>query len=435
MEHPVYVGIESAISVSYDDQGQMLVTTREGNATIFTEATGGDGFAVPAGKTAVIPSSLKPALNDTDSKTAREADDLLSDLKDPFAASPVFAGTGVAAPGESSGSNGTASGASSGTNGTAPGSGATGVPGAGNATTGNATNTGALGGISSPGGPSAPGASGTGTSTGGTASPSGNNQIGEAANISAGQSISQIISPAGSSNFYRFKVDSSGIVKLKLENVPKDMRPYLSLYDKNMATISEKSASNPGDVLTLEKDIKGPGWFYIEARDIDGKAHSEPYSLKVAFEPAPDQYDPNPNYFRAAEVKSGQTINAYICPSGDDDFYKIFVNTSGIFKLKMDSVPADMRPYLELRDKGFNSIAYSSASSPGDKVKLEKDVQGPGWFYIRVNDADGKAHNSSRAARSSEVIVKPWGRGSRQYPQAICLPQARVRRNVSGGRN
>ena len=280
-----------------------------------------------------------------------------------------------------------------GTNGTATGSGATGVPGTGNATTGNATNTGALGGISAPGGPIAPGASGTGTSTGGTLTPSGNNQIGDAANISTGQSVSQTINLAGSSNVYRFQTNSSGIVKLKLENVPKDMRPHLSLGDKNMGTISEKSASNPGDVLTLTKDVQGPGWFYISVNDADGKAHSEPYTLNVAFEPAPDRYEPNPNYFRATQIAQGQSITAYICPSGDDDFYKIFVNTSGIFKLKMDSVPADMRPNLELRDTGFSSIAYSSASSPGDKVKLEKDVRGPGWFYIRVNDADGKAHS------------------------------------------
>jgi len=194
-------------------------------------------------------------------------------------------------------------------NGTAPGSRAAGVPGAGNATAGNATSGGE--GISAPGGPGAPGASSTGTSTGGALSPSGNNQIGDAADISAGQSVRQTISPAGSSNFYRFRADSSGIVKLKLENVPKDMRPYLCLYDKNLAPISEKSASNAGDVLNLEKDVQGPGWFYIEARDIDGKAHSEPYTLDVAFEPAPDQYEPNPNYFRATDVKSGEDINAY----------------------------------------------------------------------------------------------------------------------------
>jgi len=179
------------------------------------------------------------------------------------------------------------------------------------------------------------------------------------------------------------------------------MRPYLGLYDKNMGTVSEKSASNPGDTLTQEKDLKGPGWFYIEAKDIDGKAHSVPYALKVAVESAPDQYDPNPNYFRAAQIMQGQSIIAYICPSGEDDFYKIFVNTSGILKLKLDIAPKDMRAGLELRDKTFSQIAYASASNPGDKVNLEKDVQGPGWFYIKVQDVDGKAHSEPYSLKAS----------------------------------
>ncbi len=275
-----------------------------------------------------------------------------------------------------------------GTNGTTPGPVATGAPGAGNATAGNATS-----GTAS-GGQITPGVSGPGASPGGVASPSGNNQIGDSAEVSAGQSISQTISPAGSSNFYSFRADSSGIVKLKLESVPKDMRPYLALFDKNMASISEKSASNPGDTLTMEKDVQGSGLLYIEVKDAQGKAYNEPYNLLVAFEPAPDQYEPNPNFYRAADVKSGEDINAYICPSGDEDFYKIFVDTSGIFKLKLENVPEDMRAGLQMYDKGFgNEIAYGQASNPGDKLSLEKDVQGPGWFYIKVRDADGRAYS------------------------------------------
>lgn len=65
----------------------------------------------------------------------------------------------------------------------------------------------------------------------------------------------------------------------------------------------------------------------------------------------------------------------------------------GIVKLKLDSIPNDMKSYLALRDATFTEIAYASASNPGDKVSLEKDVQGPGWFYVHVKDSDGKAHS------------------------------------------
>lgn len=70
------------------------------------------------------------------------------------------------------------------------------------------------------------------------------------------------------------------------------------------------------------------------------------------------------------------------------------MGSSGIVKLNLESVPEYMKAGLQLYDKGFgNEIAYSQASNPGDKVKLEKDVLGPGWFYIKVRDADGKAHS------------------------------------------
>jgi hypothetical protein len=377
-DRPIYIQVKSSIVTDFDDQGRMLVTTREGEATILTDPTAKEGLAVPAGKTAVVPKNQTPFLVDTDPDTAREADELLTGVPDPLSSSPVFAEPGTASGGTPLG-----------TNGTATGSDATGIPNAGNATAGNATS-----GTSASGGPITPGVSGPGVSTGGISSPSGNNQIGDTAQVSVGQSISQTISPAGSSNFYGFKADSSGIFKMKLENVPKDMKPYLSMYDKNMASISDKSASNPGDTLSLEKDVQGPGWFYIEVKDAQGKAYSQPYTLKVDFEPAPDQYEPNPNFFRAAEVRSGDAINAYICPSGDEDIYRINADASGILKLNMDSVPEDMKAGLQLYDKGFgNEIAYSQASNPGDKVKLEKDVHGPGWFFIKVRDDDGRAYS------------------------------------------
>jgi hypothetical protein len=375
---PVYIEVESAILVDYNEDGEMQVTTREGKATIFTEATGDDGFEVPAGKTAVIPPDLKPILKDTDAKTGQDADELLAGLEDPFAAS---------APAGSGETTSTSGGVPS-TNGASPGPGAAG--GAGNATAGNATGGGA------PGSPTAPGVSGAGVATGGGAtggvlSPSGNNQIGDSAPLASGQSISQTINPAGASNFYSFHVDSPGILELRLEDVPKDMRPFVSLHDKNLGSIAERAASNAGDTVRLEKDVSGPGWLYIEVRDLDGKAYSEPYSLKVSFRAAPDEYEPNPNLFRATLVQPDQTLTAYLCPVNDEDYFKIHVDTPGILKLKLDTVPEDMKSELSLRDKTSTQIAYATASNPGDKVSLEKDLQGAGWYYIEVRDPEGKA--------------------------------------------
>jgi hypothetical protein len=283
-----------------------------------------------------------------------------------------------------------------------PGSGAAG--GTGNATAGNAA-----GGVA-PGGPTAPGTPGPGAATGGAAaggaaggvlSPSGNNQIGDSAPLASGQSISQTINPAGASNFYSFRVDTAGILELRLEDVPKDMRPFVSLYDKNLGSIAERATSNAGDTVRLEKDVQGPGWLYIEVRDLDGKAHDQPYSLKVSFSTAPDKYEPNPNLFRATVVQPDQTLDAYICPVNDEDYFKVHVDSSGIFKLKMDTVPEEMKTELSIRDKTAGQIATAVASNPGDKVSLEKDVQVPGWYFIEVRDLESKAHSDPYSLKIS----------------------------------
>lgn len=58
----------------------LSVTTRQGQPTLFTRATGPQGIDVPAGQTAIVPESLQPHLQPTDPDTAQRADELLAQL-------------------------------------------------------------------------------------------------------------------------------------------------------------------------------------------------------------------------------------------------------------------------------------------------------------------------------------------------------------------
>jgi hypothetical protein len=81
-------------------------------------------------------------------------------------------------------------------------------------------------------------------------------------------------------DFYKLFMNSPGVVTFKVDGVPEDMRPYLSIRDKNNRQIADKAATNPGDSLTLEKDL-GAGWNYIAVSDADSKAHSKQYALTL----------------------------------------------------------------------------------------------------------------------------------------------------------
>jgi hypothetical protein len=225
-----------------------------------------------------------------------------------------------------------------------------------------------------------------------------NNLLGEATIVQPDQELKAYICPAGDVDLYRMDVNNSGILFLKVKDVPEDFKPRVVITNEytglwaDSAAMADKTATNAGDSLTLEKSLFGPSSYWIAVTDADGKAQSDPHTLTFAFEPAPDNNEPNEEIGDAAEVKLDQTITAYICPGNDKDFYKLYMSSPGIVTIRVEGVPEDMRPYLLIRDKNNRQIADKGATNPGDSLTLEKDL-GAGWNYIALSDADGKAHS------------------------------------------
>ena len=88
-----------------------------------------------------------------------------------------------------------------------------------------------------------------------------NNELGDSTGITFNQSVSGYIYPARDVDCYKFSVTSSGILQVKIEKVPSDMRPKIDLYGKNFNWITHKHATNAGDTVTLEIDIANPQWY------------------------------------------------------------------------------------------------------------------------------------------------------------------------------
>ena len=227
-----------------------------------------------------------------------------------------------------------------------------------------------------------------------------NNLQGEATIVQPNQELKAYICPAGDVDYYRMDVNNSGILVLKVKDVPEDFKPRMVITNEytglwaDSAAVADKTATNAGDSLTLEKALFGPSSYWIAVTDADGKAQSDPHTLTFAFDQAPDSDEPNEEIGDATEIKLDQTVSAYICPGNDKDFYKLLMSNPGIATIQVEGVPEDMRPYLLIRDKNNRQIADKAATNPGDSLTLEKDL-GAGWNYIAVSDADGKAHSDS----------------------------------------
>jgi hypothetical protein len=101
----------------------------------------------------------------------------------------------------------------------------------------------------------------------------------------------------------------------------------------------------------------------------------------------------------ATEIEFNQTVRGYICPRYDENYYKFYVNSSGIMQIKLDNVPSDMRAQIHLYNKNFKQISRKDASNAGDTLTVEKDIGGPGWYYIAISDRDNKAQSEEYAFR------------------------------------
>jgi hypothetical protein len=221
-----------------------------------------------------------------------------------------------------------------------------------------------------------------------------NNEVGDGTYVETDQTLIGYICPQDDVDVYKFDASTSGVLRAKLTSVPAEMRPRIGLFGKNNNWIVNRDASNPGDAIALETGILGPGAYYVAVSDLDRKAHFEGYSMDLIFEEAPDEYEPNDQIGDAAFMKPNETAVGYICPSDDVDFFGFYVDHSGILKVRFNGVPDEMRPRIGLFGKSFSWILNSDASNAGDTISLEKDILGPGPYYIAISDLDRKTHST-----------------------------------------
>ena len=225
-----------------------------------------------------------------------------------------------------------------------------------------------------------------------------NNEIGDATELSLNQSISSSIFPANDVDFYKIHVDSPGILQVQLSNVPTEMNGRIDLYAKNMNWITRKDAENPGDSVVLMVDIGKAGWYYLGIMDLSGGSYASEYSVVFTFQPVVDE-EPNGEIGDATEVKPGESVAAYIFPVQDGDFYKTFLNSSGILQASLTNVPqsvaGSMKGRIDLYGKNMNWITRMDAENAADDAVLKVDIGSPGWYYLGVGDLNGGSYNQT----------------------------------------
>jgi hypothetical protein len=225
-----------------------------------------------------------------------------------------------------------------------------------------------------------------------------NNEIGDASRIDLGQTVSASIFPAGDSDLFKIYIDDPGVLQAQLSNVPKEMKGRIDFYGKNYNWITRKDAENAGDSVTLKIDIGKAGWYYFGVGDLSGGSYGSAYSFEVSFESVVDE-EPNGEIGDATEIVPGQNVKGYIFPAGDGDFYKIFLNSTGILQASLIDVPKStalsMKGRIDLYGKNMNWITRKDAENAGDNFTLNVDIGSPGWYYLGVGDLNAGSYNQT----------------------------------------
>jgi len=218
-----------------------------------------------------------------------------------------------------------------------------------------------------------------------------NHDFTRATSVPIGEVVQGYIFPNGDEDWYRVEVSDPGSLSVSLTNMPNNLRGYITMYDSNTNYLYVyQYANNDGDNVFLTYDIGSPGPYFIRIHDRDNESNSElTYSMNTAFQPAPDPYEPN-NQIRYGTVLSEFPIEAYIFPSGDEDWYRLYVENGSSLQVKVENVPSNLRPYLTLYNGNAGYLyQYATTDAEGGAVTLTYAVPETGTYYVKVHDRDG----------------------------------------------
>ena len=215
-----------------------------------------------------------------------------------------------------------------------------------------------------------------------------NNVAGSATLMELGRQYQGKMDVSRDHDWFRIPVPQPGMLTVEAVNPSETgIRFELAMYtpDLDWASVSS-SASNSGDPVTLRWDLSVGGDYYLRLRNLDNGPDGE-YTISATLDAVEDPFEPNYDFTRAAPIEINDTLDAFIFPSREEDWYEVSFPTPGTFHTSLTSVPENLRLEIVIYGSNLNWLSvYTSAGNPGDNVFLDYDVPAPGTYFIRIRD-------------------------------------------------
>ena len=209
-------------------------------------------------------------------------------------------------------------------------------------------------------------------------------------------SLTGHIAPAGDADWYRVNADVSTrtILRADLSALP-GLDLILTVTDElgQPLLVMDNGMKETPEVLT------GIGMtnstYYLVVTEKTGKAADirNTYTLTKTLVPWQPglEWEPNDSTATAQALKVGESVDGYLAPKGDVDFFEFNVYQKGTMVFDLTGV-INVRWSAELYDQDNRVLASQLAAKMAEPLSFDKELD-PGTYWLRLKGTDPGQNN------------------------------------------
>jgi hypothetical protein len=223
-----------------------------------------------------------------------------------------------------------------------------------------------------------------------------------------GESITGTIAPEGDGDWFKVTVQdpSRQILRASVTGI-EGLDLTLSLLDSfgNPLVAVDNMAKGQPEVLTGYGVSQGE-YYLVVGEKSERKADArQPYTLAknlVPFQPGLE-WESNESTAAAQAIKVAESVDGYLAPKGDVDYYQFNVYQKGVVAFELAGV-LNVQLAVDLFDQEFKPLQQWTSAKAGESMAFEKELDA-GTYFARISTKD-PAHNNVRDKYSFRLKVR-----------------------------
>jgi hypothetical protein len=211
-----------------------------------------------------------------------------------------------------------------------------------------------------------------------------------------GESITGTIAPEGDVDWYKVTVKDDGKQILRASVTGVDgLDLVMALCDSlgQPLTVVDNMGKGQPEVMTGFGVTKGDYYLVVSEKSGRRANANQTYTLTKTLAPAQAglEYESNESTGTAQPLKVGESIDGYLAPKGDVDWYQFNVYQKGGVLFELAGVP-NVQFVATLYDQDYKELQNWTAPKIGESLSAEKDLD-PGTYFLRLKGFDASQNN------------------------------------------